>query len=500
MGASGTENLMAEAFALVRQGKLVDAERLFVQLCQQNAENDKAWFMRGVIRVEHGDTNRAIEYLRTAVRLDPANIQAHFTLCKLYLSRGNLAEAIAQAGTVVELDAEHGEAWLALGSLYADAGLLQEAEQASRTAIRLLPGVAEPKINLVNALISQQQQDEAVALCKSIEQDGPAHAGIWHSLGLAFKALGQIPEAENCLTRTIRLEPNNAAAYCALGEIKAAKEEVSQALGLYRKSRELNPACPRVHFELGKVLLPSNSARHWRLVEQVQQDHRYHDIDEACDIAKELAKDFQYGDTAVDQALVRFFDEYDPSQLYPVEWWTDALMQFGDRRQASDTALRSIYSTVYSWSLPCRQALDEIAAFAGKRLASFGSGTAYWEYLLARYYGIEVSCHDMMLRHRFTSMKKVLHSEATIDLEDTIFFAWLPAEAADSSIERLLNQIGAGQKLVLVGEPADDNGQPRSCGTRRFFQYLRDNFKTRAIIALANYAYFEDRVELLVRE
>jgi hypothetical protein len=79
--------------------------------------------------------------------------------------------------------------------------------------------------------------------------------------------------------------------------------------------------------------------------------------------------------------------------------------------------------------------------------------------------------------------------------------AWLPAEVAiDDAIESLLNQTKVGQKLILVGEPADAHGQPRTCGTQRFFQYLKHNFKTQALITLPNYAYFKDRVELLVRK
>jgi len=500
MGAHGAGKTMGQAFALVRQGRLSDADRLLAEICEQDAENGKAWFMRGAIRLESGDMHGAIEYLSTAVGLDPGNTEAHFALCRLHLSRGNPARAIFHANRVVELDANHGQAWLALGSLHADAGRFRQAEQASRVAMDLLPGVAEPKINLVNALISQGRRDEATALCDVIRAEDPARPGIWHSLGLAFKALGRMQDAEQCLTTAARSDPGNAAALCALGEIKAARNDVAQALSLYRRSRELDPLDPRVHFQLGKVLLPGSSARHAELVERLQGDHQYRDISEARNIARELATGLHCDGPAVERVLSRFFDEYDPSRLYPVEWWTDAMMQFGDRRQASDTALRSVYSAVFSWSLPCRQATDEIAAFCGRRLASYGSGAGYWEWLLASHYGIDVVCHDMVLRHRFMPMQKVPHSDATVDPEDTIFLAWLPGDAAiDPAVESLLDQAEPGQKLVLVGEPADDYGHPRTCGTHRFFHYLRARFETRAVIALANYAFFQDRVDLLVR-
>lgn len=494
-------DLLNQAFTLIRQGRLADAERPLARLCERHKDHAKAWFMRGAIRFEHGDMDLARDYLGTAIRLEPGNTQAHFTLCKIALSLGDLAAAIAHAERVVELDAAHGEAWLALSSFYTDAGLLARAEQAGRTAMTLLPDVVEAKVNVVNTLIAQGKRDQAIALCNDIRAQGPAQPGIWHSLGLAYQALGLIQDAAPCLEQVTRLDPNNAAALCTLGEIKAAQDDVSQAQQLYERSRQLAPAHPRAHFQLGKVLLPNSSARHRQRVRQLARDHRYRDADEALDMARELATDFRYGNAVAERALVRFFDAYDPACLYPADWWTDALRRFGDRRQAPDTALRSVYAAVFSWSLPCRQALDEIAAFAGKRLASYGSGAGYWEHLLATHYGIDVACHDMTLRHRFVPMRKLPHSEATLDPEDAIFLAWLPGEVAiDAAIESLLDQARPGQRLVLVGEPADENGHPRTCGTRRFFAYLQDHFETQATIPLPNYAYFKDRVELLVRK
>ncbi|MFT5112303.1 MAG: tetratricopeptide (TPR) repeat protein [Parasphingorhabdus sp.] len=501
MSLNGTKKLLQQILILLKQGKLIEAEKLLIRACKQEPKNSQIWFLRGTIHFEQGNTNDALKHLQTAIAIDPENVEAHFVLCKLYLSQGNLVRAIDHVENVVELDSQHGTGWLALGSLYSDAGLFQKAEQASRTALALLPNIVEAKINLANALISQAKIDEAMALCKNIKQTNPKHSGLWHSLGIAFKALGLIQDAEYCFNIVITRETHNADAFCTLGEIKVAQDELSQALLLYNKSRNLAPDNPRVHFELGKILLPNSSEKHRQLVQQLEQDHLYRDISEAKNIARTLAIDFQYGDVKVEQAVVRFFDEYDPSCLHLAEWWTNALQQFGDPRRAHDTAMRSIYSTVFSWSIPCKEALDEIVAFTDKRLASYGSGAGYWEHLLAMHYDVEVVCHDKVLRHRFIEMTEMPHSEAKVNPLDSIFLAWLPGEMdANKSIELLLNQTVVGQKLVLVGEPADEHGYPRTCGTQGFFCYVKENFEVRATIPLANYAYFKDRVELLVRK
>ena len=71
MAAETAEKLMGRALALTRQGRLTDAERLFAEVCEQDSSNGKAWFMRGAIRIELGDTDRAIDCLSNAVGLDP---------------------------------------------------------------------------------------------------------------------------------------------------------------------------------------------------------------------------------------------------------------------------------------------------------------------------------------------------------------------------------------------------------------------------------------------
>ena len=499
MRDGGPEEQLRQALTLIEQGRTPVAERRLTSLCQQHPDDAKAWFLRGALRAEAGDTKRAIEYLSNAVRLAPANTQAHFTLCKLHHSLGNASGATHHAEQVVAQEPEHAHAWLALGSFYADSGQFPQAEKASRIAVELLPSVPEPRVNLANALISQGKHEEALVLCRQIKADQPRGPGILHSLGLAFRTLGARLDAEQCMETVLRLVPDDATAHCVLGQIKAAQGELSRALALYERAKALAPGDAMVHFQIGKALLPASSARHAKWVERLQDNHQFRDASEASDIARELVAGFRYGNSDVERVLVRFFNEFDPAQLYSTEWWADVLKHFGDRRHAADTALRSIFSAVFSFSLPCKQALDQLAMFCGNRIASYGSGSGYWEWLMANHYGIEVSCHDIVGRHRFLPTHIQSHADAKLSVDDAIFLAWVPGDTGvDVAIESLLNQAQPGQKLVVVGEP-DVNGQPRTCGSQRFFRYLRRNFENTATLPLPNYAYLVDRVELMVK-
>jgi len=494
-----SSNLIDTAYALVEQGKLVEAEQLFAQVCEMDGNNGQAWMMRGAIQLELGSTELAANFLDRAIKLDPDDIEAHFTTCKLFLSLNRLAEAAISGRKAVSLDPDYGEAWLLLSGIHGELGQFQDAEQSGRRANALLPGAVEAKTNLVNVLRYLDKLDEAIPLCEEIRNTSPMQPDIWYSLGLAFQARHRLQDSEQCFAKVIELEPLNAKAYCGLGDISTAQGDDLQAILHYKKSKALDPTLPSVHFALGKVLLSNGSGEHRQLLQRLQQDYLYGDASEASNIAKKLANGFQYDDSVALANLVQFFSEFDPSKLYPTKWWSNVLQKYTPHELAHDTVMRSVFSTVFSWSLPCREALDKIANFVeGSRLSSYGAGAGYWEYLLNTHYGVDVISHDAKLHHRFVGMKEQLHSNTSVDPADTIFLAWIPGILeSDASMEPLLSQMKTGQKLVLVGEPADESGRPRTCGTRQLFQLLRNDFEYQTTVSLANYSYLEDCVELL---
>ena len=132
----------------------------------------------------------------------------------------------------------------------------------------------------------QDKLDEVIPLCKTIRNENPTQPNIWYSLGLAFQDGHLLQDSEQCFTKVIELDPLHAGAYCGLGDISTAQGNDMQAMLNYKKSKELDPTFPRVHFELGKVLLPNCSGEHRRLLQQLQLDYLYRSTSEASNIAK----------------------------------------------------------------------------------------------------------------------------------------------------------------------------------------------------------------------
>ena len=62
---------------------------------------------------------------------------------------------------------------------------------------------------------------------------------------------GKITEAEDAWTTLSKTQPSNAEPYAHLGLLEARQEHYAQAIVFYRKAMVLNPAMPRLQFNLG---------------------------------------------------------------------------------------------------------------------------------------------------------------------------------------------------------------------------------------------------------
>ena len=89
------------------------------------------------------------------------------------------------------------------------------------------------------------------------------------------------------------------------------------------------------------------------------------------------------------------------------------------------------------------------------------------------------------------------YATAEVEPTDTIFFAWIPGR--DLGVMNILNQMKHGQKLVLVGEPPDQEGIPRICGTPQMWSLLEKEYSLVKTIPLVSYSLLNDTVSLFVK-
>ncbi len=91
-------------------GREDESEALLVRLEEVNEANPFFYVYRGEWALGEGDTARALEYMRRALRADSEVPEVHVGLVKVYLALGDFARAKHHVERALRLDATHAEA------------------------------------------------------------------------------------------------------------------------------------------------------------------------------------------------------------------------------------------------------------------------------------------------------------------------------------------------------------------------------------------------------
>lgn len=188
-----------------RLGRYADAERSLERCLELEPRNADVYYHFGVVHAADPATppERAIEALRTALRLDAEHSDARFKLAMVYARHRHVIPdgrrlAIAQLRRLLRVPQPRGrtfaahEAWLALGSLYDDEPA--DARRAMRAYRRAIAGKSD---------------------------FAPAH----NNLGVVYRARGDTRRALECFGRAIFADPDYHIAYHNVASIYLGENE-----------------------------------------------------------------------------------------------------------------------------------------------------------------------------------------------------------------------------------------------------------------------------------
>jgi protein O-GlcNAc transferase len=144
-------------------GDLQEAEQLYRQILWSQPRHFDALHMLGVIAHQAGRHGLAVEYIQSALEVNPGIANAYFNLGSALQALGNLDEAISNYEHALELMPDYPRAHNNLGNALKLQGKLDEAINHYRQAIGLKPDDADALYNLANVLQDRGKHVEALA-------------------------------------------------------------------------------------------------------------------------------------------------------------------------------------------------------------------------------------------------------------------------------------------------------------------------------------------------
>lgn len=207
-----------------------------------------------------GRTSEAIAQYETALRLDPAYIDAHDNLgSALRDIPGRLADAIAQFQAALRLKSDYPEVHWNLGNAWLKMpGRLNDAVAEYQQALRLNPDFAEAHVSLGNAWSNLPGRlNDAIAEYEKALRLKPDYAEAHYSIGNVWLGTpGRVNDAVAQYQEALRLKPDLAEAHNNLGNAWATMPgRLNDAIAQYQEALRLKPDYATAHYNLGNAWL-----------------------------------------------------------------------------------------------------------------------------------------------------------------------------------------------------------------------------------------------------
>ncbi|KAF2636423.1 TPR-like protein [Massarina eburnea CBS 473.64] len=168
---------------------------------------------------------QAVEYLRTILKVDPANGEVWGSLGHCYLMMDDLQQAYSayQQALYHLSDPKEPKLWYGIGILYDRYGSLEHAEEAFSQVMRMEPNFEKAnEIYFRLGIIYKQQQkfNQSLDCFKYIVTNPPrplTEEDIWFQIGHVYEQQKEFDAAKNAYRRVLERDPNHAKVLQQLG-------------------------------------------------------------------------------------------------------------------------------------------------------------------------------------------------------------------------------------------------------------------------------------------
>ena len=215
----------------------------------EDPDDEEAHYSLARMRVELGETDRARDHLREALRIRPDFAAAMNDLGRLLLLEGEAGEAAALFRRALDASPGLPEAHHNLGAALLGRGELEAAEAHFRSALREWPEFAEAHYALGEVLESGARADEALRHFREAAAAKPGFALAHFRLGNLLAARGAEAESLRQYDLALEAEPtllealfNRAAVLARQGRLEAARAALLRLLETapdHRRAAEL---------------------------------------------------------------------------------------------------------------------------------------------------------------------------------------------------------------------------------------------------------------------
>jgi tetratricopeptide (TPR) repeat protein len=208
---------------------------------------------------EKGEIDEAVEELKKALLLDPANVNVHNSLGVCYSIQGKYDQAVDEFKVVVATDPKEHMGFYNLGLVYIQTGQCEQGLEFLLKASEIKDDVYEVAFQIGKLYLDLGDPQRGL---RSLEQAAalkPKSGAVHRFLGDCYIAVNRPDDAASSYKKAIKQNPHDAASLSALGYLYEDRGENPEiALMFCRESVMLSPENGLFHYRLGRLYSNQN--------------------------------------------------------------------------------------------------------------------------------------------------------------------------------------------------------------------------------------------------
>ena len=249
-----------------KQGRLKEAEPFFVQSSQADPQYVSPLMNLAYLYALTNETQKAFTVLTRVLVIEPNNQEGIERLSRLSLSAGRVEEGIRilegarKRGLLTE------PLLVLLGDAYVRQNDISKADDCYNAALSTQPEDTDAVLGLAQSAIKTGNADKALEYLKRTRRMVATTPDTLYKFAMVAYGLGLYEESNRTLLSAIKIKPDDADYYFALGNTWIKKPDLVEAEDAFRHANQLRPGDAVFELNLGYTLLEQkkfDEAREW---------------------------------------------------------------------------------------------------------------------------------------------------------------------------------------------------------------------------------------------
>lgn len=255
-----------------RHGDAIEALKFWRRVLELDPKRSDVYKSIGWFAMQKGQFEEAIAYWRKALEVDPQIPNVHNNIALALMGLGKQKEAIEELEKDIQITPNPVFSYFMLGQGFLQEKEYEKAKKHYEKAIELAPSYTNAYYGLFTVCTRLKQRDKAqeyLAIFRKLKTEDmkilkdrndavddlvnmqKGAAETYMHAGQMYRAKGNLQRAEELLTRSVTLDPNNIMSLERLASLYQMIDRIPNALRLYKKINEIEPENPLCYLNIG---------------------------------------------------------------------------------------------------------------------------------------------------------------------------------------------------------------------------------------------------------